>query len=88
MAKIATLKLTFIYKNTKITDLEKHVCQNAVAMIKLSSRHNNLLFQIISRNMLDKVARFGSVWINIKTSYRRSKSTRVLSASPSHKWSG
>ena len=47
--KIVELKLIFINGNTKITNLEKHVCQNDVAMVTSSSRHNNLSYQFISR---------------------------------------
>ncbi len=35
--KIITLKLFFIYRNTKITNLGKHACQNTVAIVMSSS---------------------------------------------------
>ena len=35
--KIIALKLFFINRNTKITNLGKHACQNAVAMVTSSS---------------------------------------------------
>ncbi len=44
-----TLQLIHINRNTKITNLGKHACQNAVAMVISSSWYNNLSYQIISR---------------------------------------
>ena len=44
---ISKLKLIFINKNTKITNLEKNACQNAVAMVTSSFWHKNLAYQII-----------------------------------------
>ena len=41
--KMIELKLIFINGNTKITNLGKHVCQNDVAMVTSSYRHNNLV---------------------------------------------
>ncbi len=64
--KIIALNVIFVYRNRKIANLGKHVCQNAVAMITSSSRQNNLSYQIISRLSLDKLAKFGSVWFNLK----------------------
>ena len=42
-------KVNFINKNTKLTSLEKHVCQNNIDMATSKSRHKNLSYQIISR---------------------------------------
>ena len=47
--KTAALKLIFINKKTKITNLVEHVCQNVVAMTISCSRLNNLSYQIILR---------------------------------------
>ena len=43
------IKFIFINKNTKITNLKKHVCQNAVALALSSYRQYNLPHQIILR---------------------------------------
>ncbi len=58
--------ISFIYKNRKITKLVKHVSQNSVSMATSSLWHNNLSYQIISKYILDKVARFSSVWLNVE----------------------
>ena len=55
IVKITAFKLILINKNTKIANLEKHVCYNAVALVTSSSRHNNLSYQIIPRYILNKV---------------------------------
>ena len=49
--KVTTIafKLHFINKNTTITNLGKHVCQNAVSMVTSISWHNTLPYQIIPR---------------------------------------
>ena len=51
--------------------------------VAVKTRNNNLSHQIIPRLILDKVAKFGSFWLNIEKSYKRSKWARALSAPPS-----
>ena len=47
--KISESKLIFTNGNTKITNLEKYVCENDVTKVTTSSKHNNLSYQFISR---------------------------------------
>ena len=70
MMKITAIKLIAIDENTKITNLEKHVCQNVVAMATSSFRHSNLSYQIISTKILNEgasLAAFGLIFENLQT---------------------
>ena len=64
--KVIARKLFSSLKNMKIPNLEKHACQNMVAMVIASSVNNDMSYQIVSSKMLGKVEKFGGFCFNIK----------------------
>ena len=53
------------FLNKRNWNFEKHACQNMVAMETSSHEGRNMSYQIVARQILEKVAKFGSVCFNI-----------------------